>query len=118
MAVETAIAVDSAPTMAVVMVLAVDMAQGMAVDSAPIMAVDTAPIMAVVMGQDMAVDMVPTVAMDMALAIAVTGQSATGIILLVARTLPPKPSEITTHLEIMLIQGFLSHISISKKLHA
>ena len=98
--------------MAVVMVLAVDMAQGMAVDSAPIMAVDTAPIMAMVMGQDMAVDM------DMALAIAVTGQSATGIILLAARTLPPKPSEITTHLEIMLIQGFLSHISISKKLHA
>lgn len=54
----------------------------------------------------MAVDTVPTVAMDMALAITVTGQSATGIILLAARASPSKPSEITTHLKIMLIQGF------------
>ena len=94
MAMETAIAVDSAPITAVVMGLAMDMAQDMAVDSAPIMAVATAPIMAVVMGQDMAADMAPDTA--------VTGQSATDIIL-AARISPSKPSEIT-HLKIMLLK--------------
>ena len=95
MAMETAIAVDSAPITAVVMGLAMDMAQDMAVDSAPIMAVAMAPIMAVVMGQDMAADMAPDTA--------VTGQSATDIILLAARISPSKPSEIT-HLKIMLLK--------------
>ena len=66
-----------------------------AVGSAPIMAVATAPIMAVVMGQDMAADMAPDTA--------VTGQSATDIILLAARISPSKPSEIT-HLKIMLLK--------------
>ena len=94
MAMETAIAVDSAPITAVVMGLAMDMAQDMAVDSAPIMAVATAPIMAVVMRQDMAADMAPDTA--------VTGQSATDI-LLAARISPSKPSEIT-HLKIMLLK--------------
>ena len=65
------------------------------------MAVDTAPIMAVVMEPDMAVDMALAVAVDTALATTVTGQSATGdVILLAARTSPPKTpfmSE-TTHL--------------------
>ena len=79
------------PDMAVDMGLAVDMVQDMAVDLAPIMAVDTAPIMAVVMEPDMAVDTAPAVAVDMALATTLTGQSATGdVILLAARTSPPK----------------------------
>ena len=83
MAVEAAIAVDSAPTMAVDMELdmAVDTAQDTAVAMEQDMAVDLAPIMAVVMEPDMAV--------DMALALAATGQFATGdIILLAARTSP------------------------------
>ena len=79
------------PDMAVDMGLAVDMVQDMAVDLAPIMAVDTAPVMAVVMEPDMAVDTAPAVAVDMALAKTLTGQSATGdVILLAARTSPPK----------------------------
>ena len=68
MAVERAIAVGSAPIMAVDMEpdMAVDM--GLAVDMVQDMAVDTAPIMAAVMEPDMAVDTAPAVAVDMALA--------------------------------------------------
>ena len=73
---------------------AMAMETAIAVDSAPITAVATAPIMAVVMGQDMAADMAPDTA--------VTGQSATDIIL-AARISPSKPSEIT-HLKIMLLK--------------
>ena len=86
MAVETAIAVGSAPIMAVDMEVdtVVDMAQDTAVDMGQDMAVDLAPIMAVAMEPGMAV--------DMALAMAATGQFATGdIILLAARTSPSKP---------------------------
>ena len=94
-------AVVMEPDMAVDMGLAVVMVQDMAMDGAPIMAVDTAPIMAVVMEPDIAVDMALAVAVDTALATTLTGQSATGdVILLAARTSPPKTpfmSE-TTHL--------------------
>ena len=45
-----------------------------------------------VMEPDMAVDVDPAVAVDMALAMAATGQFATGdVILLAARTSPSKP---------------------------
>ena len=78
MAVERAIAVGSAP------IMAVDMAQDTAVDMGQDMAVDLAPIMAMAMEPDMAV--------DMALAMAATGQFATGdVILLVSRTSSSKP---------------------------
>ena len=78
MAVETATAVGSAPIMAV--------------DMEPDMAVDTAQDTAVDMGQDMAVVMEPDTAVDMALAMAATGQFATGdVILLVSRTSSSKP---------------------------
>ncbi|KAB1283261.1 hypothetical protein Cadr_000001069 [Camelus dromedarius] len=82
MAVETAMAVDLALIMAVVMEL------DMAVDMAPAMAVDVE--------LDMAVDMVPAVAVDMALALALataaTGQFAIGcVILLAARPSLSKP---------------------------
>ena len=74
MAVERAIAVGSAP------IMAVDMEVDMAVDTAVDMAVD--------MGQDMAVVMEPDMAVDMALAIVATGQFATGDVILAARTSP------------------------------
>ena len=81
-AVERAIAVGSAPIMAV--------------DMEPDMAVDTAQDTAVDMGQDMAPIMAmatePDMAVDMALAMAATGQFATGdVILLASRTSPSKP---------------------------
>ena len=78
-----------------------------AVGSAPIMAVDMEPDMAVDMGlavdmvQDMAVDLAPIMAVDTALATTVTGQCATGdVILLAARTSTPKTpfTSETTHL--------------------
>ena len=82
MAVERATAVGSAP------IMAVDMEVDTAVDTAWDMAVDTA----VDMGQDMAVVMEPDTAVDMALAMAATGQFATGdVILLASRTSPSKP---------------------------
>ena len=85
-AVERAIAVGSAPIMAVDMEpdMAVDTAQDTAVDMGQDMAVDLAPIMAMATEPDMAV--------DMALAMAATGQFATGdVILLVSRTSSSKP---------------------------
>ena len=82
MAVERATAVGSAP------IMAVDMEVDTAVDTAWDMAVDTA----VDMGQDMAVVMEPDMAVDMALAMAATGQFATGdVILLASRTSSSKP---------------------------
>ena len=86
MAVERATAVGSAPIMAVDMEpdMAVDTAQDMAVDMGQDMAVDLAPIMAMATEPDMAV--------DMALAMAATGQFATGdVILLASRTSSSKP---------------------------
>ena len=82
MAVERATAVGSAPIMAVdtEVDMAVDTARDTAVDMGQDMAVDLAPIMAVVMEPDMAV--------DMALAMAATGQFATGDVILAARTSP------------------------------
>jgi len=85
-AVERPIAVGSAPIMAVDMEpdMAVDTAQDTAVDMGQDMAVDLAPIMAVATEPDMAV--------DMALAMAATGQFATGdVILLASRTALTKP---------------------------
>ena len=86
MAVETAIAVGSAPIMAVDMEVdtvvdtAVDTGQDTAVDMGQDTAVDLGPIMAVAMEPDMAV--------DTAQAIAATGQFATGDVILSVRTSP------------------------------
>ena len=86
MAVETAIAVGSAPIMAVDMEVdtvvdtAVDTGQDTAVDMGQDTAVDLGPFMAAVMEPDMAV--------DVAQAIAATGQFATGDVILAARTSP------------------------------
>ena len=104
MAVERATAVGSAPIMAVVMEVdtAVDTAQDTAVDMGQDMAVDLAPIMAVATEPDMAV--------DMALAMAATGQFATGDVILAARTSPLaySASEMR-NLKIILLRGSVTH---------
>ena len=90
MAVETAIAVGSAPIMAVDMEVdtVVDMAQDTAVDMGQDTAVDMGQDTAVDLGPFMAAVMEPDMAVDTAQAIAATGQFATGDVILSVRTSP------------------------------